>query len=137
MRDLVREVQVNQRLLMLMLWMCRLSFAQEEKNELGLLLGAEFILRAATTSNQKLSVGRSVAYSVDDARRLSIGSTALLLEFPLAAEPSHKVERRTTQRRYQSRNVICDAFVASAVCEPRSCITMVIRGLRIWTLRGK
>jgi hypothetical protein len=38
---------------MLMLWMCCLSFAQEEKNELGLLLGAEFIPRAATTSNQK------------------------------------------------------------------------------------
>jgi len=27
----------------LMLWMCCLSFAQEEKNELGLLLGAKFI----------------------------------------------------------------------------------------------
>jgi len=38
---------------MLMLWMCSLSFAQEEKNELGLLLGAEFISGAATTSNQK------------------------------------------------------------------------------------
>jgi hypothetical protein len=35
-----------QRLLMLMLWMSCLSFAQEEKNELGLLLGAEFIPRA-------------------------------------------------------------------------------------------
>jgi hypothetical protein len=42
---------------MLMLWMCCLSFAQEEKNELGLLLGAEFIPRVATTSNQKLSFG--------------------------------------------------------------------------------
>ena len=50
---------------MLMLWMCCLSFAQEEKNELGLLLGSEFIPRAATTSNQKVSLGRSVAYSVD------------------------------------------------------------------------
>jgi hypothetical protein len=45
---------------MLMLWMCCLGFAEKEKNELGL-LGAEFIARAATTSNQKLSVGRSVA----------------------------------------------------------------------------
>jgi hypothetical protein len=66
---------------MLMLWMCCLSFAQEEKNELGLMLGAEFIARAATISDQKLSVGRSVAYSVDDARPLSCGNTALLLEF--------------------------------------------------------
>ena len=37
---------------MLMLWMCCLSSAQEEKNELGLLLGAESIPRAATTSDQ-------------------------------------------------------------------------------------
>jgi hypothetical protein len=77
---------------MLMLWMSCLSFAQEEKNGLGILLGAEFIARAATISNQKLSVGRSVAYSVDYARRLSCGNTALLLEFPLAAGPSHRVE---------------------------------------------
>jgi len=42
---------------MLMLRMCCLSFAQEEKNELGFSLGAEFIPRAATTSNQKLSFG--------------------------------------------------------------------------------
>jgi hypothetical protein len=33
--------------------MCSHSFDQEEKNELGLLLGAEFIPRAATTSNEK------------------------------------------------------------------------------------
>jgi len=75
-----------------MLWMCCLSVAQEEKNELGLLLGAEFIPRAAATSNQMLSFGRSVAYSVDYARRLSSGNTALLLEFPFAAGPSHRVE---------------------------------------------
>jgi hypothetical protein len=56
---------------MLMLWMCCLSFAQEEKNELGLLLGAEFIPQATTTLNQKLSFGKSIAYSVDYARRLS------------------------------------------------------------------
>ena len=77
---------------MVMLWMCCLSFAQEEKNELGLLLGAEFIPRATDTSNQKLSLGRSIAYSVDYARRLSSGNTTLFLEFPLAAAPSHKVE---------------------------------------------
>jgi hypothetical protein len=85
-------VQLVQCVLTVMLWMCCLSFAQEEKNELGLLLGAEFIPRATTTSNQKLSFGRSIAYSVDYARRLSSGNTALLLEFPFAAAPSHKVE---------------------------------------------
>jgi len=68
-----------------MLWMCCLNSAQEERNELGLLLGAEFIPRAATTSDQKLSFGRSIAYSVDYARRLSSGNTALLLDFPFPA----------------------------------------------------
>ena len=76
---------------MLMLWMCCLSYAQEEKNELGLLLGTEFIPRAPTTSNQKLSFGRSIAYSVDYARRLSRGNTALLLE-SVCCRPSHRVE---------------------------------------------
>src|SRR5258708_12698794 len=77
---------------MLLLWMCGLGFAQEEKNELGLLLGAEVIPQATTSSNQKLSFGRSITYSVDYARRRSSGNTALLLEFPFAAAPSHKVE---------------------------------------------
>ena len=81
-----------QRVLILMLWVCCLSFAQEEKNEMGLLLGAEFIPEATTSSSQKLSFGRSIAYSVDYARRLSSGNTALFLEFPFAAAPSHKVE---------------------------------------------
>jgi hypothetical protein len=49
----------------LMLWMCCLSFAQEEKNELGLLPGSEVIPQAATSYNRKLSFGRSIAYSVD------------------------------------------------------------------------
>jgi len=68
------------------------QLCSRKKNELGLLFGAEFIPRAATTSSQKLNFGRSVAYSVDYARRLSSGSTALLLEFPFAAGPSHRVE---------------------------------------------
>jgi hypothetical protein len=76
---------------MLMLWMCCLSFAQEEKNELGLLLGEEFIPRAATTSNQKLSFGRASRILLIYVRRLSSGNTALLLEFPFAAGPSHRV----------------------------------------------
>ena len=77
---------------MLVLWMCCLSFAQEEKNELGLLLGAEFIPSAATTSSQKVSLGRSVASSVDYSRRLSSGNTALLLGFPFARKPSYTVK---------------------------------------------
>jgi len=77
---------------MLILWVCCLSFAQEEKNELGLLLGAEVVPKPRPLSNQKLSVGKSIAYSVDYARRLSSGNTALLLEFPFAAAPSHKAD---------------------------------------------
>jgi len=53
---------------------------------------AEVISQATISSNQKLSFGRSIAHSVDYARRLSSGNTALLLEFPFAAAPSHKVE---------------------------------------------
>jgi hypothetical protein len=63
-----------------------------QKAELGLLLGAEFIPRATTTSNPKLSFGRSVAYSVNYVRRLSLGNTALPLEFLFGAGPSHRVE---------------------------------------------
>ena len=101
---------------MLMLWMCCLSFAQEEKNELGLLLGAEVIPQATISSNQKLSFGRSIAYSVDYARRLSRGNTALLLQFPFAAAPSHQVQS-ANQRHHEPRNVICDAFFAKSLCE--------------------
>ena len=77
---------------MLTLWMCCLRFFQEEKNELAFLLGAEFIRSAANTSNQQLSFGRSVAYSVAYTRRLSSGDTAMLLEFRYAAGASHRVE---------------------------------------------
>jgi hypothetical protein len=77
---------------MLILWMCCLGFAQEEKNELALLLGAEFIPHATTTSGNQLSFGRSIAYSVDYARRLSSGNTTFFLESSFAAAPSHKVE---------------------------------------------
>ena len=61
----LRGEQLVHRVLMLMLCMCCLGFPQEEKNELGLLLTAEFIPQATTTSNQKLSFGRSIAYSAD------------------------------------------------------------------------
>ena len=40
-----------------MLRMCCLSFAQEEKDDLGLLLSAEFIRSAANTFSQQLGYG--------------------------------------------------------------------------------
>jgi len=72
-----------------------LGFAQEKESELGLLLGAEFIPQATTISGNQLSFGRSITYSFDYARHLSGGNTALFLEFPFAASPSHKI--RSTQ----------------------------------------
>ena len=81
---------------MLIVWMCSFSFAQEKKNELGLLLGAEFIPHATTTSDQSLKFGRSIAYSAAYARRLSSGHTALFLEIPFSAAPSHKVKSTQT-----------------------------------------
>jgi hypothetical protein len=105
-----------QRVLM-MLWMCCLSLAQE-KNELGLLLGAEFIPRAATASKQKLSFGRSIAYSVDYARRLSGGVAALLLEFPFAAAPSHKVESAQLYAISSLATLFVTPSFRARVCEP-------------------
>ena len=61
MRDLVRGWRIDSTSTNVDVVDCCLSFAQEGKNELGLLLGAELIRSAATTSNQKLSFGRSVA----------------------------------------------------------------------------
>ena len=98
---------------------------------------AEVIPQATISSNQKLSFGRSIAYSVDYARRLSSGNTALLLEFPVAAAPSHRVGERPTQRHHEPRNVICDAFVASSLCESCARIAVAIRRLQIRTLRRK
>ncbi len=79
-----------QRLLMLMLWMWRLSLAQEEKDELGLLLGAEFIPRAPITSNQNLSV--SSTYSVDYARCLIQRKNRPPPGAPVRCRRSHRVE---------------------------------------------
>ncbi len=72
--------------------MCCLSSAQRREDELGLLLGAEFIPKTTTPFNETVNFGRNIAYAVDYARRLSTGNTALFLEFALAAAPSHKVE---------------------------------------------
>lgn len=64
--------------------------AQELKNEAGFLLGSEQIPGSTTTAGAPLSVGGSVAFSFDYARRLSGGQTALSFEVPFAAAPSHR-----------------------------------------------
>ncbi len=64
--------------------------AQETKNETGFLLGSEQIPGSTTTAGVPLSVGSSVAFSFDYARRLTGNRTALLVEIPFAAAPSHR-----------------------------------------------
>ena len=121
---------------MLLLRMCCFSFAQEEENELGLLIGAEFIPRAATISNQKLSVRESIAYSVDDARRLSSGNTALLLESPFSSGRVIKVEsaQHNAIKSFATLFVppsLLVRFASHAPASPR------LSGGRIRTLRRK
>jgi hypothetical protein len=67
--------------------------AQELKNEAGFLLGSEQIPAVTTTAGAPLSVGGSVAFSFDYARRLSGRQTALSFEVPFAAAPSHPENR--------------------------------------------
>jgi hypothetical protein len=64
--------------------------AQELKNEASFLLGSEQIPASTTTAGVPLSVGGSVAFSFDYARRLSGRQTALSFEVPFAAAPSHR-----------------------------------------------
>ena len=64
--------------------------AQETKNEVGFLLGSEQIPGSTTTAGVPLSVGGSVAFSFDYARRLKGEHTALSVEIPFAAAPSHR-----------------------------------------------
>ena len=88
----LRGVQLIQRVLMFILWMCCLGFAQEEKNVLGLLLGAEFIPQATTTSGNRL-VSVEASRILSTTRAVCPAETPLFsVEFPFAAAPSHKVE---------------------------------------------
>ena len=64
--------------------------AQETKNETGFLLGSEQIPGSTSTAGVPLSVGGSVAFSFDYARRLKGEHTVLFAEIPFAAAPSHR-----------------------------------------------
>lgn len=69
--------------------------AQNKNNELGFLLGAEFIPGKSAATGSSLDFTRGIIFSANYARRISSGQTALFLEFPFAATPSHRVQ--TTQ----------------------------------------
>jgi hypothetical protein len=66
------------------------AYGQETKNETGFLLGSEQIPGSTTTAGVPLSVGGSVAFSFDYARRLKGERTALFVEIPFEAAPSHR-----------------------------------------------
>ena len=92
---------------MLMLWMCCLSFAQEEKNERGLPL-----IRPVHPAETP-----PCCWRFRSLQSRVIGWRAHnFTPLPL-------------------RNVICGAFVVSLVCERRSCTAMVVRERRRLTRR--
>jgi hypothetical protein len=64
-----------------------------ESNQLGLLLGAEFIGNhsTATIPSTSINFSNSVVFQLNFAHRLKGSGTQLWLEFPSAAAPSHTV----------------------------------------------
>ena len=72
-----------------------ICFGQDdpEKNQLGLLLGTEFIgdHTTATNSSEPIRFNNSVVFQLNFAHRLTGENTQLWLEFPSAAAPSHTV----------------------------------------------
>ena len=61
-------------------------------NDLGLLLGFGNVPGRSTTAGASIEFSRSVIFSANYARRLAGEDTALYLEFPFAAAPSHSIE---------------------------------------------
>jgi hypothetical protein len=67
--------------------------AKEENNQLGLMLGTEFITdnSTATTPSVPVNIGNSEVFQLNFAHRLAGTDTQLWLEIPAAAGPSHSV----------------------------------------------
>jgi hypothetical protein len=61
------------------------------RNELGLTLGVEILPDRETASGSTLKLSNGVAFGANFAHRLRGEKTALYLEFPLIATPSHDV----------------------------------------------
>src|SRR5260221_10974409 len=76
------------------------AFAQvvPEKNQMGLLLGAEFIADHATASALPAAIGfgASETFQLNFAHRLKGTDTQLWLEVPAVAGPSHEVQSSNT-----------------------------------------
>jgi len=71
------------------------GFGQDdlEKNQLGMMLGAEFIGDHVADTNPAVPIHftRSVVFQLNFAHRLSGSGTQIWLEFPSAAAPSHTI----------------------------------------------
>jgi hypothetical protein len=71
------------------------AFAQDvaEKNQLGMMLGAEFIAdhSTATIPSVPITFSSSVVFQLNFGHRLKGENTQLWIEFPSAAAPSHTV----------------------------------------------
>ena len=69
------------------------AIAQDvRRNEIGLLLGAEFLSGRTTATGSSIDLSRSIVFSADYARRFAGENTAIFLEFPFAAAPSHRTK---------------------------------------------
>jgi hypothetical protein len=83
------------RISLLVLCLSATGLAQDEgRNELGFTLGAELIpdLRLVTPAGGNLNFSNSLVFGANYARRLNETSgTAIYLEFPFAAAPSHRI----------------------------------------------
>lgn len=79
-------------LFFLLLLVSSAALAQDyKKNELGLLIGAEFIPGRNTSAGNSISFGNGVIFSANYARRLAGDNTVLFLEFPFTAAPNHDI----------------------------------------------
>lgn len=66
------------------------------KNQLGLLLGADIVPDRRTVAGNNIDFGKSIVFSANYARHLVGESTAIYLELPFAAAPSHTVRNPQT-----------------------------------------
>jgi hypothetical protein len=90
------------------------SFAQETKNELGLLLGAEFVPQRTIASGIPVDFDNSIVFSANYARHLTGENTAFFLEFPSRPRPSTQsaLPIQTSSARLQPCTSRGDQFVA-------------------------